>query len=115
MKFMVTGFLPNDFDPSSVTEQMARDIHAFNAEMEAAGALFFAGGLAPASLTKTFRPQPDGKVVVTDGPYLETKELIGGFYILEAASMEEAMEWCRRGARVAFGPIEMRQIFFQEG
>lgn len=111
MKFLVTGYLPNDFDPSSVTEEMARGIHAFNAEMEAAGALFFVGGLAPA---KTLRTQPDGEVLVTDGPYLETKEVLGGFYILDAESMEEALEWARKGAKVGPGTVEVRQIFFQE-
>ena len=115
MKFLVTGYLPDDFDPSSVSEEMARKIHAINAEMEAAGVLFLAGGLAPASLTKTLRAQPDGAVLITDGPYVETKEHIGGFYILEAASMEEALEWGRKGAIAALGPIEMRQIFFHEG
>src|SRR4051812_26201366 len=108
MKFLVTGYLPDDFDPSSVTEDVARKIHAFNAEMEAAGALFFAGGLAPASLTKTLRALPDGKVLITDGPYVETKEIIGGFFILDAANQEEALEWGRKGAIAALGPIEMR-------
>lgn len=114
MKFLVTGYLPDDFDPASVTEETARKIHAFNAEMEAAGALFFVGGLAPASMAKTFRAQPGGKVSVTDGPFIETKEHIGGFFILEAATVEEALEWGRKGAMASPGPIEMRQIFFVE-
>lgn len=114
MKFLVTGYLPDDFDPSSVTEEMARDIHVFNAEMEAAGALFFAGGLAPASLTKTVRAK-DGKVLVTDGPYVETKEHLGGFYILDAANLEEALAWVRKGVLVAPGAVEVRQIFYNEG
>lgn len=111
MKFLVTGYLTPDFDPSSVTEEMARGIHAFNAEMEAAGALFFAGGLAPA---QTLRTQPSGEVLITDGPYVETKEILGGFYILDAASLNEAMDWVHKGAKVAPGPVEVRQIFFQE-
>ena len=96
-------------------EQVGRNIHAFNAELEAAGAMFFAGGLAPASLTKTVRAQADGKVIITDGPYLETKEFIGGFLIIEAASLEEALEWARKGAIAAQGTVEVRQIFFNEG
>lgn len=114
MKFLVSGYLPNDFDPASVTEEMARDIHAFNAEMEAAGALIFVGGLAPNSLTKTFRAQTNGTVLVTDGPYLETKEFVGGFFILEAATWEEALAWGEKGARATKGTFEMRQIFFVE-
>lgn len=115
MKFLVMGYLPDDFDPSSVTEEMASNIHAVNAEMEAAGVMFFAGGLAPAGLTKTVRAQPDGTVLVTDGPYIETKEVVGGFYILDAANPEEALEWVCKGAAAALGPIELRQIFYNEG
>lgn len=111
MKFLVTGYLPNDFDPASVTEEMAQEIHAFNAQMEAAGALVMAGGLAPA---KTVQTRPEGAIVVTDGPYLETKEVLGGFYILEAASREGALEWAQKAAKVAPGPVEVRQIIFFE-
>lgn len=114
MKFFVSAHLPNDFDPSTMDEQVGRNIHAFNAELEAAGAMVFAGGLAPASLTKTVRSQPSGEVLITDGPYLETKEYIGGFLIIEAASLEEALEWARKGAAAAQGTVEVRQIFFQE-
>ncbi len=115
MKFIVTAQLPNDFDPSVEDKQTGRAIHDLNAEMEAAGALFFACGLHPASLAKTVRPQPDGKVLVTDGPYLETKEHIGGFLIIESANLDEALDWARKGALAGRRPIEVRQIFFHEG
>ena len=115
MKFLVTGYLPDDFDPSSMDEQAGREIHALNEQMEAAGALFFAGGLYPPSLAKTVRAQPDGKVLITDGPYAETKEHIGGLLILDAASVDEALEWARKGALAGRMPVEVRQIFFQEG
>lgn len=115
MKFLLTGHLPPDFDPSTMDEEIPNNIHALNAEMEAAGALFFAGGLYPVNLAKTARVQSDGKVLITDGPYLETKEYIGGILILEAASLDEALEWARKGAIAAQGSVEVRQIFFQEG
>ena len=114
MKFFMSAHLPDDFDPSSVDEQVARNIHAFNAELEAAGAMVFAGGLAPAGLTKTVRAKTDGEVLVTDGPYLETKEHIGGFLIIEAADLDEALAWARKGASASGGTVEVRQIFFQE-
>jgi YCII-related domain len=56
----------------------------------------FAGGLYPATCAKSLRAKPDGKVLITDGPYLETKEHIGGFWVLEAADMDEPLAW---GAR----------------
>ncbi|HKN25318.1 MAG TPA: YciI family protein, partial [Candidatus Acidoferrum sp.] len=58
------------------------------------------------------RRQPDGKVLVTDGPYLETKEHIGGFWILECADMQEAVAWARKGVGATGGQVELREIFF---
>jgi len=58
---------------------MSRDIDTLNDEMVAAGVRIFVGGLSPASSATSLRAQPDGEVLVTDGPYLETKEHVGGF------------------------------------
>ena len=108
-QYLVAGYLPDDFDPSSVTEAMSRAIHAFNKEMEDAGVMKFAGGLGPA---KSLRAQTDGKVLVTDGPYLETKEHLGGLYILECADMDEAVAWARKGVAATRGQVEVREVFF---
>jgi hypothetical protein len=78
-QYLVAIHLPDDFDPSAQPKEMERDIDALNEEMEAAGARIFAGGLSAASNAKSLRAQLDGKVLTTDGPYLETKEHIGGF------------------------------------
>ncbi len=56
--------------------------------------------------------QADGEVFITDGPYLEAKEHIGGFWILECADMDEALAWARRGASATRGQVEVREIFF---
>lgn len=114
MKFLFAGYLPDDFDPSTMDEAAGQAIHAFNAELESAGAMFFACGLYPSNMTKTLQTQPDGEVVVTDGPYLETKEHVGGLLIIEAASMEEALEWAKKGIKATKMPMELRGIFFQE-
>ena len=66
--------------------------------MIAAGVRKFACGISPAASAKTLRKQPDGKVLVTDGPYTETKEHMGGFWILEAANLDEALAWAKKGA-----------------
>jgi hypothetical protein len=108
-QFLIAGYIPDDFDPSQVTEEMGRKIHALNKEMIAAGVRKFAGGLGPA---KSLRSQTNGKVLVTDGPYLETKEHIGGLWILECADMEEAMAWARKGVAATGGQLEVREIFF---
>jgi hypothetical protein len=111
-RYLVASYLPDDFDPSSVTEETAAAIHALNAEMEAAGALKFACGVSPASSAKTLRKQ-GGKVLVTDGPYTETKEHIAGFLLLDAADMDEVLAWVRKGAATFQGPVEVRQLFYQ--
>ena len=108
-QYFVAGYLPDDFDPSKVDPAMGPAIHALNKEMEAAGVMKFACGLGPA---KSLRTQPDGKVLVTDGPYLETKEHIGGYWILECADMDEALAWARKGVAATRGQVEVREIFF---
>ena len=112
-RYLVASYLPDDFDPSTVTEETGAAIHALNDEMEAAGVLKFACGISPVSNARTLRPQPDGKLLVTDGPYMETKEHIGGFYLLDAADMDEVLAWLRKGAVAFLGPVEVREIFFQ--
>jgi len=79
--------------------------------MEAAGVRVFAGGLTAAGNAKSLRRQPDGQVLVTDGPYLETKEHIGGFWILEAADMDEALAWGRKAVVACRAPVEVRAFF----
>jgi hypothetical protein len=111
-QYLVANYLPDDFDPSAVTEAMIEEIHALNREMIAAGVRKFACGISPASNAKTVRKQPDGTVLVTDGPYTETKEHMGGFWILEAADMDEALAWARKGAISCDAAGEVRELLF---
>ena len=107
-QFLVAIQLPDDYDPSLEGEAMIRDIGALNEEMDAAGARFFAGGLESPSQAKSLRKRPDGNVVITDGPYLETKEHIGGFWILQCADMDEALAWGRKAVVACRVPVEVR-------
>ena len=109
-RYLVAIHHPDNYDPSLESQAMRDDIHALNREMLAAGARVFAGGLYDATLAKSVRKQPDGKVVVTDGPYLETKEHIGGFWILEAPNQNAAIEWGRKAAVACRAPVEVRQF-----
>jgi hypothetical protein len=102
---------PDDYDPSVEDEAMSRDIHALNREMVAAGVRVFVGGLSPARNAKSLRAKPDGNVLITDGPYLETKEHIGGFWVLKAADLEEALAWGRKAAVACRAPVEVRLLF----
>jgi len=111
-QYLVANYLPDDFDPSAVTEAMIEEIHALNREMISAGVRKFACGISPASNAKTVRKQPDGTVLVTDGPYIETKEHMGGFWILEAADIDEALAWARKAAIACDVPGEVRELLF---
>src|SRR5437016_11018833 len=104
-QYLVANYLPDDFDPSAVTEAMIEAIHALNREMIAAGARKFACGISPAGKAKSLRARPDGKLLVTDGPYTEAKEHLGGFWILEAVDLDEALEWARKGAVACHAPV----------
>jgi hypothetical protein len=107
--YFIAGYIPDDFDPSQMDPKAGEKIHELNREMIAAGVRKFAGGLGA---TKSLRKQKDGGVLVTDGPYLETKEHIGGLWILECKDMDEALAWSKKGVEAIGGQLEVREIFF---
>jgi hypothetical protein len=111
-QYLIANYMPDDFDPSTVTEAMVEEIHALNRELIATGARKFACGITPPASAKTVRRQPDGKVLVTDGPFTETKEHMGGFWILEAADIDEALGWAKKAAIVCDVPGEVRELLF---
>lgn len=110
MKYLVAIHHADDYDPSIEDEVMHRDIDVLNDEMVAKGIRVFVGGLHLARKAKSLRAQPGGKVSVTDGPYLETKEHIGGFWVLECADMDEAVEWGRKAVLACRAPVEVREF-----
>jgi hypothetical protein len=111
-QYLVASYLPDNFDPSTVTPAMVEEIHALNRELIAAGVRKFSCGISPASNAKIVRRKPDGKVLVTDGPYTEAKEHMGGFWILECANMDEALAWARKGAITCDAVGEVRELLF---
>ena len=112
-QYLVAIYHPDDFDPSVETQATIEGIHALNREMIAAGARKFVAGLSGASSARSLRAEPKGKVLVTDGPYLETKEHIGGFWVLEAADLDEALAWGRKAVIACRAPVEVRALFLK--
>ena len=110
-EYLVAIQHPENYDPSLEGEAMIRDIGALNEEMDAAGARFFAGGLESASHAKSLRKQPGGNVSITDGPYLEAKDLVGGFTLVEARDIDQAVE-LSRGCPIldGGGSVEVRPV-----
>ena len=107
-RYLVAIHHPDDYDPSVEDAAMHRDIDALNAEMVAAGIRIFVGGLQPVGRAKSVRAKPGGKVLITDGPYTEAKEHIGGFWVLEAANLDAALEWGRKADIACRAPVEVR-------
>ena len=95
-----------DFSTADAQRQMAQ-VGAFNEEVEAAGAWVFGGGLHPASSATVLRAT-GGDVSMTDGPYAESKEQMGGFWVIEAADFDAALEWARKATVACEGPVEVR-------
>jgi hypothetical protein len=90
-----------------VLAAIMRDVDAVDREMRDAGVWVFAGGLHPPSTATVLRPK-DGDVLITDGPFAEGKEHVGGFSIVEAADLDAALEWGRKLARATTLPVEVR-------
>ena len=90
-----------------VMKQVYRDVDAFNAELQAAGAWVFAAGLHPPS-TATVVNIRDGEVMITDGPFAEGKEHIGGFWVIRADDLDAALTWAGKATRACAAPVEVR-------
>jgi hypothetical protein len=106
--YLLSIYQPDgDPPPPEVLEPIMREVNAIVGEMKAAGALVFGGGLYPASTATVLRFK-DGKMMTTDGPYIEGKEHLGGFDIIQAPDLDAALEWGRKLARAITLPIEVR-------
>lgn len=95
-----------DFDDPAF-QQIAQRVSALNDELIASGTMVFATGLRPASSATVVRGTAEG-VSMTDGPYAETKEQMGGFWIIEAADLDAALDWARKATLACGQPIEVR-------
>ena len=109
MKQYLLGIYQPDGDPPprEVLEPVLRELAALTQEMKDAGVWVFAAGLHPPS-TATVLLARDGETLMTDGPYAEGKEHLGGFTIIEAPDLDAALGWGRRLAEIIGLPIEVR-------
>lgn len=93
--------------PPDKLEKIMRDVAALRREMRAAGAWVFGGGLSPPNTATVLRHR-NGETIVTDGPFIETKEIIGGITILKAVDLDAALGWARKLAQATTTPVEVR-------
>ena len=107
-QYLLSIYQPDsDTPPPEVLAKVMRDIDVLNQELKAAGAWVFTGGLHPSSTATVVRLR-DGEVLITDGPFAEGKEHIGGFWIIEAPDLDSALEWASKATRACTLPIEVR-------
>jgi len=93
--------------PDEEMQRTYQAVDAFNRELMAAGNWVFAGGLLPPDTATVVRAQ-GGRVVTTDGPFAESKEQIGGFWVIKAADLDVALEIARGASEACGGPVEVR-------
>jgi hypothetical protein len=93
-------------DPEAMKEMFAQ-VDAFNDELRASGAWVFAGGLQPSSSATVVR-SAQGRVSMTDGPFAESREQIGGFWVVELADLDAALEWAGKASAACAEPVEVR-------
>jgi hypothetical protein len=112
-EYLLSVYMVEGSEPPSpeVMEQAYRDVDALNETMKAEGAWVFAGGLHPAT-TATVVQSRDGEVVTTDGPFAETKEQLGGFWVIKAPDLDAALAWAAKATVACRAPVEVRP--FQE-
>jgi hypothetical protein len=88
-------------------QRIYADVDAVNEEIRAQGAWVFGGGLHPANTATVVKSQ-GGEIVTTDGPFAETKEQLGGFWVIEAPDLDAALAWAAKATVACRGPIEVR-------
>ena len=106
--YMVEG---EPMPPEDEIQQAYAAVDAFNQKLQAQGAWVFAGGLQPPD-TATVVDGRSSDVLVTDGPFAEAKEQIGGFWVIEVPDLDAALAWAREGSAACGNKVEVRP--FQE-
>ncbi|MGW0700803.1 YciI family protein [Streptomyces sp. NPDC002867] len=114
-QYLLSIYQPDgDPPPPEVLDPIMRDVEAVIADLREAGAWVFSGGLHPPA-TATVLTLKDGEVLTTDGPYVEGKEHLGGFTVIQAPDLDAALAWGRKLARAITLPIEVRPLAHGSG
>jgi hypothetical protein len=112
MKYMLLIYNNQSEAPQFTPEEQqanAQAWFAFSAEAQAAGVLLYNDGLAPITSATTVRVR-DGKTLITDGPFAETHEQLGGYYMFECKDLDEAISWAAKNPGAKYGSIEVRPV-----
>jgi hypothetical protein len=109
MKYLVSIHRPNGYNHAEMLDATAHAaIDEVNDAMVAAGVRVFVGGLRATSSATSIHLQPNGELMTNEGPFLDASEYVDGFWVLDCASQEEAIEWGRKAALACRGSVEVR-------
>jgi hypothetical protein len=111
-QYLLSVYQPEGTLEPGAREQISRDLDTLNRDLAEAGSWVFAGGLCPPSTATVVRVR-GGDVLMTDGPFAEAKEHLGGFTIIDAPDLDAALAWADRLARATTLPIEVRPFLEQ--
>jgi hypothetical protein len=113
-EYMLQLFQPDGpMPPPEFLEPIMADLDRLNEELKAAGAWVFTAGLHFADTATTVRATDGGDVLTTDGPYIEGKEHLGGFTLIDVPDLDAALEWAAKMAKASHLPIEVRPVRFK--
>ncbi len=93
--------------PLEEMQKAFKQVDAVNGEMQAAGAWVFGGGLHAPEIATVVRTE-GGETIITDGPFAETKEQLGGFWVITAPDLDAALAWASKASAACMGPVEVR-------
>ena len=116
MRYMLLIYSDEAIDEAMSPQEMGaliEDYGKFSAELEASGAMLGGERLRPVADATTVRIR-NGETLHTDGPFAETKEAFGGYYMIEAANLDAALEWAKKIPSAAHGSVEVRPIWEME-
>lgn len=108
MRYLILIY-DNEATAPEMTEQEMQKWHDYTARLQESGCMVGGEALHPTSTATTVRVR-DGKMVTTDGPFAETKEQLGGYYVVDCENLDEALKWASRIPTADRGPVEVRPI-----
>jgi hypothetical protein len=114
-QYLLSIYQPDGDPPAAeVLEPIMARLADLTSQLQAAGAWVFSAGLGPASTATVLRAD-DGRVAMTDGPFVEGKEHLGGFNVITAADLDAALAWAQQLAEITTLPIEVRPLMQWDG
>lgn len=110
MKYACLIYEPTDLDPTPTqNDQIMKEYWEFTEAVKSAGKMLGGEALEPTATATTVRVR-DGELLTTDGPFAETKEVLGGFYLIDCADLDEALQWAAKIPSAKWGSVEVRPV-----